>query len=663
MSKIKKALAVLAILTLIIPAANSIVQGNGNTQLNSSILILYDQRDQNALNWYNFLKNYGYNVSIQSMQIIFANPILLKNFRLIILDNTTNNLNGDRWKTEEYKLLADQKVPLIANGFGGWLILKLSGVNSMRLYDKTSYLKVNLEDYNLSIFHSPYELDFINQSSILLLKISDTYYNSTFFLPADIPMLKTYYYRYSDCAIGKYEGYSNNTNIFFSFIYDPSALSENGRRAYVNLVENALSRQIIKEKTFLTIISDDILFVNEEYTIIFKLIDEKGNGVNAPIRILFNNIEKQQAYTNSEGVYKLNYTPGYTDTGLIEITAYFEGNQIYESSYSMKDIIIEEKRVTFLNLTGPSLIVYGEKAYYTAILTEENGSKLSGKNIKFYVNSLLICEGVTDLEGKIIFEYTPSKLGKIVLKCIFNGEKEYYPCYSNELECEITAPSLRNTVLTLKTPKTAIVNESVLIETKLLDSSMNPLENKNIYLLLNNQVYNIGVTDLNGCENFSVIFNQSGYYNITVLYPGDGEYSKSKKTSLLVVDRIPTKILLTIEKITTNSVFKINLKLLSEFNQPISNQTITVYLNDVKLQSLITDEYGSATYTVNLGEGLKSIKIEFKYNGDEIYKSCSETCELTVENGPAENGVPLGLTAITCCAVALTIILRKLRIP
>ncbi len=661
MTKIRKALFILLFLTLISPAMNPIVKGVEGNQLKNSILILYDQTTQTALNWYNFLKTNRYNVSIQPIQLIFADPTLLKNFDLIILDNSTNNVNGDRWKVEEYMRLADQNVPLIANGFGGWIIIKLSGLNTIRIYDKTSYLKVNLEDYQLSVFHTPYELEFLNQSSFLLLKISDIYYNSTLFLPADIDMVKTYYYRYSDCAIGKYEGYTKNLNIFFSFTYDPSALSDNGRKAYINLVEEALGGSMRREKTSLTIVSEDILFVNAEYTLIFKLTDEKENGVSANILIAFNESIIHQAYTNSEGLYLLNYTFTESQIGLLNITAYFEGTQIYESSSYTKNIIIEDKQLTFLNLTGPSILNYGEKGYYKANLVDENGGPLSGRRIELYVNNVLTSVNVTDSEGKTVFEYTAVDPGKIILKCGFNGEEQYQPCYSNNLEYDITIPNLKKTVLNLRIPQLVVVNEIISIEATLLDDSLNPLSGKNIYVLINSQLYDIGATDSNGVKNFSVAFNQSGKYNITVTYLGDSEYCKVYETSLIIIEAIPTKILLTLEKVTPDNTFRIGLKLLSEREQPLSNQSITVYWNGIILQTLITDEYGTITYTVKLGGELNKITLEFKYNGSEVYKPCSEICELTVRENILESGIPLGLTCITCCAIVLAITLMKVK--
>ncbi|WEU40454.1 MAG: Ig-like domain-containing protein [Candidatus Odinarchaeum yellowstonii] len=661
MSKIKIKLIILMVLILITSVANTIVKGV-EEQRSNRILILYDQTTQTAVKWYNFLESYGYNVSIQPIQTVFATPLYLKNFNLIILDNSTNNLNGDRWKTEEYMIIADQNVPLIANGYAGWLILKLSGLNSMRIYDKTSYLKVNLEDYNLSIFHIPYELEFINQSSFLLFKISDIYYNSTFFLPSDINMLKTYFYRYTDCAIGKYEGYTNNLNIFFSFMYDPSSLSENGRRSYINLVEHALGKSEIREKTFIKIISEDIFFLNEEYTIIFKLTDEMGNGISALILIAFNETIKYQAYTNSEGDYLLNYAFNQEETGLISIAAYFEGNLIYEPSYSMKNIIVEAKRLTFLNLTGPVAAIYGEPANYSAILINEKGEALPGRRIEVYVNNTLLDEKVTDSTGKTIFEYTPTTSGRIVLKCVFNGEKQYQPSYSNELEYNITNLSLKNTFIILKIPQTTVVNEKITVETILIDESLNPLNSKDLYFLINGVLYEKSLTDLNGAKNFSLSFNQTGKYNITILYLGDGEYNKSVKNSLIVVDSIPTKLLLSIEKYTVDNIFKISLKLLTEGGQPINRQNIDVYLNGVRLQALTTDEEGIAKYIIKLGGELNKIKLEFHYNGSEVYKPCSEVCELTVEKStPPESGIPILLAAITCYAITLTTILLKIR--
>ena len=465
MDKIKKILAVLAVLNLIILGSRILVNSSESNSLGDNILILYYQSNsQTADYWRGFLERYEYNVSTLPVQIILSNPELLKNFDLIILDNSTNNINGDLLTVDECRLIADQEVPIIVNGFAGWLILKLSEFNLMKLYDKTSMLKVSLEDYKLNIFHTPYEIEFINQSSFLTVKITEYYYNSTIFLPAEINMLKTYFYRYSDCAMGKYSGYINNPNIFFSFIYTPTILSANGEKIYINLVECALSRSLERERT----------------------------------------------------------------------------------------------------------------------------------------------------------------------------------------------------VLTLQSPQKARVNEMILVEAKLLDSFLNPLSDRRVNLLINGDLYATNITDFNGSASFPIIFSKASAYEVTVTYQGDFEYSNCSANRVILVERTYTKILLSFEKDVASESFTVNLQLLDEREQPLSNQSIHILVNGVRIQELITDEDGKIIYRVCFGENLKKVRVEFKYEGNEIYEASSRICELSLEtNSMLDLAVPIGLTAIAGCAGLLIIFLKK----
>ncbi|MEM2906534.1 MAG: Ig-like domain-containing protein, partial [Candidatus Odinarchaeota archaeon] len=332
------------------------------------------------------------------------------------------------------------------------------------LYDKTSILKVNLEDYKLNIFHTPYEIEFINQSSFLAVKITEYYYNSTIFLPAEINMLETYFYRYYDCAIGKYSGYANNPNIFFSFIYTPTILSDNGEKIYINLVECALDRSLEREKTLLTV----------------------------------------------------------------------------------------------------------------------------------------------------------------------------------------------------KSPQKVHVNETISVEAKLLDCFLTPLIGRRVDLLINGYLYASNITDFNGSTIFPIIFSKAGSYEVTVTYNGDVEYSNCSAKQIILVERTYTKILLSFKKDVADEAFTVTLQLLDEHGQPLSNQSILILVNGVRIQELITDREGRIIYRISFGENLKKVSVEFKYEGNEIYDASSRIWELPLENNiMLDLAVPMGLTAIAGCAGLLIIFLKR----
>ncbi|MHA1410916.1 MAG: hypothetical protein ACTSQY_11525, partial [Candidatus Odinarchaeia archaeon] len=244
--------------------------------------------------WNIFFGKYGYAVDNLSLSDVLSHPSIIKNYDLIIFDNGTNTVNGDMLSYSEIRLIAEQGVPILTNGYGGWFILKLANYTNYFSYQSTSRIKVELDKQNLTIYHEPYEIEMFNASSFLFVSVTDLQYNSTFFLDDELPSLDIFANRYSDCAIGQYTGFKDNPWIFFTFIYTPSILNENGERLYINLIEFIINSHSsagtpIKTLTQITILPNKFNDTPNKYSFTIFLKDNSSNALKNQVILIFLN--------------------------------------------------------------------------------------------------------------------------------------------------------------------------------------------------------------------------------------------------------------------------------------------------------------------------------------------------------------------------------------
>ena len=119
----------------------------------AKIAFLYhDSQNENLPGWDDFLSSNNYEVTMIQIQKALSSPNILKDYDIIILGNSTNNGDGNMISTQEYALLANQGVPIIANGFGGWIILKLSNFLNYKLYSDISESCNSLPNFSCICF-------------------------------------------------------------------------------------------------------------------------------------------------------------------------------------------------------------------------------------------------------------------------------------------------------------------------------------------------------------------------------------------------------------------------------------------------------------------------------------------------------------------------------
>jgi hypothetical protein len=81
------------------------------------------------------------------------------------------------------------------------------------------------------------------------------------------------------------------------------------------------------------------------------------------------------------------------------------------------------KYPTKLVLTTPK-IAYGQYVQFKATLTS-NGKKLSGKNVKFYVNGKYVGQSKTNSKGLATLNYKVKVYGKLKVSAVFGNDKNY----------------------------------------------------------------------------------------------------------------------------------------------------------------------------------------------------------------------------------------------
>lgn len=663
MKKITKTLILIFFLNLTIFSQTVCRNSSQFPLYDSNILLIYNpDRMENVDSWIMFLTEYKYNVTEMPLPLALITPTLLRNYDLIILDSGTNDYTGELFTKQDAELIAEQGTPIIANGFSGWLINKLSDSNESKLYDKTSSLKISLEDYTLELFHLPYELQFINQTTFLLLEISEKYYNSTFFLASNNDFLKTMCYRFPDCAIGKYSGYEDNPSIFFSFIYNPEILSINGEKLYVNLVEDALGRSNERQISELNIITEADFFTEENNNISIYLSTIDKTPISAAINIFVNGSLQSQQYTDINGFYNFSYVPSAENLGTLNITVNFDGDRKHLSSSDTVIIQVKKPQITFLDLNGPTNGLVGQRLTYISTLTSSSGETITNMIITLYENTTFISQGFTDYRGRIEFSYLADKTGLVLLKCVFNGDRGYMNSSSAQLPCHISDPPRNNTFLELEQIPPVRVGDEFIITATLTDEQHNPISGRAVYITINGEIYLSALTDNEGKAFFPVNLSDLGKYYVQALYFGDETFRNSSSGIIPVNAELKhSKLALSVEKRAEN-IFILYILLLSEDDRPIADQPVLILADGVIIGNLTTNYEGAIIYNLNLGEDLKQVSVELKYEGFKPYIGCS--LKYTIVNSSVSQPnllLMLGIAAIALSAGGLTVILRKMQ--
>ncbi|MCL2156960.1 MAG: Ig-like domain-containing protein [Methanobrevibacter sp.] len=146
-----------------------------------------------------------------------------------------------------------------------------------------------------------------------------------------------------------------------------------------------------------------------------------GNGVsNKNVSFYINNTYIGHNKTDSKGIVNLNYLV--TEVGTYNIKVKFGGDSNYLSCENTSKLIVPKTPTV---LEAGDYLTIKKTVTFKAILHCNWGNLMKGKTIKFYVNGKYVGKGVTDILGKVYYEYKIKQPGNYKVTAVFQGESRY----------------------------------------------------------------------------------------------------------------------------------------------------------------------------------------------------------------------------------------------
>jgi hypothetical protein len=333
------------------------------------------------------------------------------------------------------------------------------------------------------------------------------------------------------------------------------------------------------------------------------------------VKLTVGNLSKI-AGTDKNGQISLNFSS--LGPGEYTITANSASTDIYMKANLTLRGYIDYVR-TDVTLTVPDVTIkYGDAGIAVATLKDENGSILSGINVKLSVGNLSM-KAKTDANGQVSLDFSSLIPGQYRIIAQSAKTNEY-----NSAKTLAVATITSNTTLTF--PSTEIqYGATDYIFATLKDESGSPVSNVNVKLVVDNRQA-IAKTDQKGQVSFYISNLEPGEYNISAKSAKTNVYNESRASSkftiisntILTIPRVDVKygdkgvVVATLKDAKGNVLKDYKVKLVAGNLTKISR----------------TDENGQVSLDISSLEpgdyriGARSAKLDF-YNEDKAYSTLS----------------------------------------
>jgi len=310
------------------------------------------------------------------------------------------------------------------------------------------------------------------------------------------------------------------------------------------------------------------------------------------------------------------------------------GNLMFNNTANLGQMIYNNGIIGVLNLTyinnrtisvknNTNVIVY-------AYLTDDMGNTITGRNITFYLNGILI-DSIESLEGYAMLNYTI--IGEKASFLLVNGTYAGIGTYPIIIKSgEFVIQSSSNYTINISKGK---VGRPIICTGVVTDEDGNPLSNINIIIKINGNNYNV-TTNANGEWSFVFTPTTSGNFNATISWAGNSTNEGFVDTVAYIIERIITNGNIVAPNGKVGKTTNISGILIDEDGNPIANAQVTVII-DGKSYTVTTDENGhwNLLYTpIRTG----TIEISVKFAGNEIYTPYENNTTFNIETNNETNG-------------------------
>ena len=402
---------------------------------------------------------------------------------------------------------------------------------------------------------------------------------------------------------------------------------------------------VIKRDTFLDLDYSNLILSNETDLIslsksgdmiIFNLYDELNNPLeNQNLTLTVKDLDDDESDlssydlitgSNGSAIFILDLTKSN-----YEFTVAFLGDDVYDGDEIKFNLSVIKRNPPHI-IADDNII--NDSDIYKAHFLDDGFNPIVNQPVTFVISS-----------GNDTFDYTTrtNENGIAVLKGLSALESGNYTLSialdSNDLYDENTLltnitiaereNAKANTMFSILLPNGILANVDSLIQFKLLDESLSPLENKNIELKITNlnESYDL-MTDSEGMAAY-IINLKEGNYEFALFYEGDNNYSESNL--IFNISVLKENPILVPSNLVINNTDEFDVYLYDSDSKPLVNQTVMFSLSDASGNNTllnytgVTDSDGKATLAglSKLDEGNYTVNV--KFNSTDFYNDANMT--------------------------------------
>ncbi|PKL66939.1 MAG: hypothetical protein CVV28_08700, partial [Methanobacteriales archaeon HGW-Methanobacteriales-1] len=353
--------------------------------------------------------------------------------------------------------------------------------------------------------------------------------------------------------------------------------------------------------------------------------------VNKTINFYINGTLVGSNTTSAVGTATWSYTI-VQGIGIYQILAQFPGDTIYNAS-SLNNTLTVNGLATNLTV-DPKSGYFGDLMNLTATLKDNVNLPLSGKNITFSVNGTVVGSVLTDVSGIATLPYTITQsAGTYLIFAQFAGDTSYLSKNAtNNLTVNFTPTNIA------VTPFTAYYGDLVNLTANLTDTAHGvPLVGKNVTFSVNGSSVGSVLTDASGLATLGYnVALTMGSYQILAAFAGDTIFSGSSNNSNLIVNQIPTNLI--ISPISGYYGYPVNITAtLTDLhnNITVTGKNISFSFDGSVIGSALTNASGIASLNdVLITPGVLQVMAEF--SGDTVYAGSTGTTSPLVQPSPTQ---------------------------
>ena len=336
--------------------------------------------------------------------------------------------------------------------------------------------------------------------------------------------------------------------------------------------------------------------------------------VNETLLIKIN--QEHYSVKSVNGTYVLNLTD--MDYGQYRLSAVIDSDFYAGENSTALFVNIKRTNLEVENMTT----IYNSEDLFIVKLTDQFGQPVANKIVKFKLNNE-VYDNITNDDGIAVL--TVNLNGSAHVEVSFESDELYLGCVNSS---KITVKS------SITLPKTKIYVLNSIYEVSLLDKKVNPLNNTQITIRINNVDYSLKTDDL-GNASFAIPINY-GNYDVHVKNPDTDEILSQ---NIIIVKRIAEN-----RDISVYYGSNLNYKVrVCDDDGNFKSGILVRFTINKKIYNVKTDNNGYALLKLSLKSGKYTVTAI--YNGYKVNNKITVKPTLITKNKSIKKGKTLKFTA------------------